>query len=78
MTKAERKLLLIPVVFIFLRIWDIIGVFLFVYLKQDGHNSHHYYWLQLLIVSTLSYYVIVGIKICELNVCTFIMFEVQN
>ena len=54
-TKAERKLLLVPLVFIFLQIWDIIGVFLFVYLKKDGRNPH-YYWLQLFTVSTKRLY----------------------
>ena len=48
LTKAERKLLLIPLIFIFLRIWDIVDVFWFVYLNK-GKND---YWLQLLTVSS--------------------------
>ena len=52
-TKAERKLLLISLVFIFLRMWDIIDVVLFIYLKKEGRCTH-YYWLQLFTVSIIT------------------------
>ena len=50
-TNAERKLLLIPLMFIFLRVWDVVDSILFVYLKLKTYDNGHYYWLQLFTVS---------------------------
>ena len=49
--KSEQKLLLVPVVFIFLRVWDIIGDIIFIY--YDHPESNHYIWLQILMVSVV-------------------------
>ena len=48
LAKAEVKLLLVPVVFIALRVWDLVGSILVVYCQYD---THKFYWLQILTVS---------------------------
>ena len=49
--KTEIKLLFIPLVFIFLRVWDVLGGILFVYRHTPVHKPSDYYWLQFLTVS---------------------------
>ena len=48
--EIESRLLLVPVVFIFLRVWDLLGSIIFVYHPSPAlqHNNH---WLQPLTVS---------------------------
>ena len=48
--KAERKLLLIPLLFIFLRIWDVIDNMLFMYNHVDDVEEK-YLWLKMLTVN---------------------------
>ena len=45
--RAERKLLLVPLVFIFLRIWDIIGDASIIWKNFFVHGN----WIKLLTVS---------------------------
>lgn len=50
MIKADRKLLLVPLVFIFLRVWDIADDIFIVYANHHLHgNSRN--WLKLCTVS---------------------------
>lgn len=48
--KAERKLLLVPLVFIILRIWDIFGDTYIVYAHHDVPKNDHN-WVKLFTVS---------------------------
>ena len=49
--KTEIKLLFIPLVFIFLRVWDVIDSILFTYQHSTAYKENQYDWLQLLTVS---------------------------
>jgi len=46
--KAERKLIFVPLIFVFLRIWGTIRFFLLI---ADGPDSKSYDWLLILQVS---------------------------
>ena len=50
---AEQKLLLVPLVFIFLRVWDIVDDVLTLYYYTDIGDGDKLLWLQILTVSDI-------------------------
>jgi len=54
---AEQKLLLVPLVFIFLRVWDIVDDVLTVYYHTDIGGGDKLLWLQILTVSDIVFMV---------------------
>ena len=48
--EVDTKLLFVPLMFIFLRVWDVIDGIMFVYHPTPGYDNNHH-WLQPLTVS---------------------------
>ena len=52
---VERKLLIVPIVFFFLRVWDLVNDILFLCHGKASHDLRHHKWLLLLTVSLITY-----------------------